>query len=245
LNPSQRLQLLAGLLNAITPVRVDGAENTPAQGGLIVIANHADLIDAVILELYAGRELCYVAKAELFTPDVNDRLQSFRAQAEKMGVPAPALDLIHDLIDSSIEYINETRVLPIVRGFRGRDAEDSAFYYERVLEKADELLKAGKALAIFPEGRRSDDGALQRFKGFAARIALRSRAPILPTAISGAFGFADLNRWVAGRKTPRAIHFRIGTPINPAEFPEGESKEAIKALTRRMHAAVAELLQAR
>ena len=53
------------------------------------------------------------------------------------------------------------------------------------LREAQEALKQGRALGMFPEGHRSRTGGLQTGEPGSALIALRSGAPILPIAIWG------------------------------------------------------------
>ncbi len=48
-------------------VRVEGAQNVPAVGPLIVACNHVSLLDPPILGAYCPRPLRYMAKRELFT----------------------------------------------------------------------------------------------------------------------------------------------------------------------------------
>ena len=55
----------------------------------------------------------------------------------------------------------------------------------RSLRKVVEGIRAGKSLAVFPEGTRSSDGRLQGFKPGAFKIALRAGVPIVPVTIRG------------------------------------------------------------
>src|ERR1700712_3495258 len=48
-----------------------------------------------------------------------------------------------------------------------------------------QLLAAGKALGIYPEGTRSPDGRLHKFRTGVARLALRSGAPVVPVGLVG------------------------------------------------------------
>jgi 1-acyl-sn-glycerol-3-phosphate acyltransferase len=76
-------------------------------------------------------------------------------------------------------------------------------------------LKRGDPVIIFPEGTRTPDGKLQPFKqGFCA-IARRSKVPIVPVAINGAFEAWPKLQWVP-RST--AVRLIVGNPIEYEEF---------------------------
>ncbi len=51
------------------------------------------------------------------------------------------------------------------------------------IDKAIDTVKSGNVLAIFPEGTRSKDGELKRFKSGAIVVASQTGADIIPTAI--------------------------------------------------------------
>jgi 1-acyl-sn-glycerol-3-phosphate acyltransferase len=53
------------------------------------------------------------------------------------------------------------------------------------LEKGVQALKAGKSFLVYPEGTRSPDGRLQRFKKGVFVMAIRAGAPIVPISVSG------------------------------------------------------------
>lgn len=48
-----------------------------------------------------------------------------------------------------------------------------------------ETLKAGQSVMLFPEGTRSADGVLQKFKDGAFQLAIEAQVPVLPVAVSG------------------------------------------------------------
>lgn len=52
---------------------------------------------------------------------------------------------------------------------------------------AQEVLQSGNLFGIYPEGTRSPDGKLQNAKSGAVRLALSSRAPIIPIGMIGTF----------------------------------------------------------
>jgi 1-acyl-sn-glycerol-3-phosphate acyltransferase len=53
------------------------------------------------------------------------------------------------------------------------------------LEKGVQALKAGKSFLVYPEGTRSHDGRLQRFKKGVFVMAIKAGAPIVPISVSG------------------------------------------------------------
>ncbi len=263
---SQRIFLLHSLLNSIVSVRVENAERVPKTGGTLIVCNHSDLIDPLVQGLYTGRNLSYLAKAELIDGNPLRRFQRFVDRARRMGVPALVLGILTETLEVLSQLLRDARILPIVRGYRTGSAAGSWQYYDEVIANVVRMLREGEAVAMYPEGGRSYDGKLRAFRGLAARIAIQAGVPVIPTALVGAHGFSDLNRWVSNhRKTNRSIIYRIGEAIDPREYAEPappvsdpadshknapgwrsiQNKDAIKALTRRMHDEVAELLYAR
>jgi len=53
------------------------------------------------------------------------------------------------------------------------------------LRTALAILKAGEVLGMFPEGTRSSDGEMQALRSGALRLAIRTRAPLIPVGIEG------------------------------------------------------------
>jgi 1-acyl-sn-glycerol-3-phosphate acyltransferase len=53
------------------------------------------------------------------------------------------------------------------------------------VEKGVQALKAGKSFLVYPEGTRSPDGRLQRFKKGVFVMAIKASAPIVPISVSG------------------------------------------------------------
>jgi 1-acyl-sn-glycerol-3-phosphate acyltransferase len=74
--------------------------------------------------------------------------------------------------------IRSAGYIPIKRG-NGRDSLKS-------LNRASELVKAGRSVAIFPEGTFSSDGKLLPFKRGGFILASEAEVPIAPFSISGA-----------------------------------------------------------
>ena len=66
------------------------------------------------------------------------------------------------------------------------------------LRRVIEGVKAGRSLAVFPEGKRTDDGGCRRSSPGAFKIAIRAGVPIVPVTIRGTFKMLPL------RHSPRA-----------------------------------------
>ncbi|MFA4904896.1 MAG: lysophospholipid acyltransferase family protein [Candidatus Margulisiibacteriota bacterium] len=57
----------------------------------------------------------------------------------------------------------------------------------RLFSEAEDALKTGDSILVFPEGTRSRDGKLQPFKRGSLLLAQKARVNIVPVAISGSF----------------------------------------------------------
>src|SRR6266508_2443413 len=102
-----------------------------------------------------------------------------------------------------------------------------------------ELLAAGTALGIYPEGTRSPDGRLHRFRTGVARLALRSGAPVVPVGLVGTDQVlvAGDRRW---HRKPVAVHF--GPALDFSGRSEDErSVSALREVTESVRAAIQHL----
>ena len=99
-----------------------------------------------------------------------------------------------------------------------------------------QLLAAGKALGIYPEGTRSPDGRLHKFRTGVARLALRSGAPVIPVGLVGTGGVLAPGdpHW---HRVPIAVHF--GAPLDFSGRCEDErSAPALREITEAVRHAV-------
>ena len=106
--------------------------------------------------------------------------------------------------------------------------------FQRSFAHAGEALDRGFSVLVFPEGTRSAEGDLARFRPGIGLLAKQSGVPVLPIAIRG------LGELKAGRRRwfrSGILEIKIGEPIR---FSALESEAAI---TSRLHAEVAELLK--
>jgi 1-acyl-sn-glycerol-3-phosphate acyltransferase len=85
----------------------------------------------------------------------------------------------------------------------------------RGITTARRLLDEGWNLVVFPEGTRSRDGWVQRFRHGTARLAVEYGLPLVPIAIRGAFAAMPRGRaWPARGRYPVSVRF--GPPLRPA-----------------------------
>lgn len=79
------------------------------------------------------------------------------------------------------------------------------------LRRSAELVRSGAIVCIFPEGTRSRDGTMGRFKPGAFQVAIESGARVLPVALEGTG--AVLPPDGAFRARPGPIRVRFGAPL--------------------------------
>jgi len=88
----------------------------------------------------------------------------------------------------------------------------------RALDTAARLLDEGELFGIYPEGTRARDGYLHKGHTGAARLSLRTGAPIVPVGILGTRRIQPPD--VAFPKPFRPVEIRFGRPIRPAASSE-------------------------
>lgn len=132
---------------------------------------------------------------------------------------------------ASVRWIFQLfRAIPVKEGSTNRSA----------LEAAEDALRRGWVVCIFPEGGISRDGALQRFHPGVAALSLATGARVVPVSIAGTF-----EAYPRHRRLPRLfrpVSVRFGEPMAPLPDESGESrKEVLRGFTERIRGAVASL----
>lgn len=136
-----------GIARLCFRLRLIGQENIPAQGGLLIAANHASFLDIPFLGCGVPRQLAFLGRHNLFPiPLVNPLLQ-------RLGW------------------------IPIRQDRFDRDG----------LRRAEDCIEKGKALVIFPEGARTETGALGEGKLGLAMLVAKTKCLVVPAYISGTF----------------------------------------------------------
>lgn len=113
----------------------------------------------------------------------------------------------------------------------------------QAIKRVLQTLQSGKALILFPEGTRSEDGSLQPAKAGVGLIACKTRVPVLPVRIFGshiAFGKGRPLR----PGTPVSIVF--GRMLQPADYDHAaDGKERYQRASERIMTAIAALQEPR
>lgn len=105
------------------------------------------------------------------------------------------------------------------------------------LDRVADLVRAGEAVALFPEGTRSATGELFRFRSGLARLSDATGAPVVPVGIEGT---AEV--WPrGGRPVLRRPHAGLLTVRFGAVLPAPTSAAERRALTAAVEERVAEL----
>jgi 1-acyl-sn-glycerol-3-phosphate acyltransferase len=118
------------------------------------------------------------------------------------------------------------------RPLRREGADPSA------LRTARRVLAEGRALLVFPEGTRGEEGRLREAKPGAALLAVQSGATVVPVYVSGS-GRA----WPRGRRLPRPAKVMVtfGAPLRFQQATGADRKAQYETASRQMMAAIAEL----
>ena len=94
----------------------------------------------------------------------------------------------------------------------------------RALNDATAIVEGGKSFVIFPEGTRykGEEGGMGEFKNGAFRIAVKTGAPVVPVAITGARALFENN---GNRCHAGSVHIQVLPPIQTAGMSRAEQKQ--------------------
>lgn len=197
---------LAPVLRAVYRPVVTGLEHVPADGAVLLAANHQSFADQFFVPLVARRQIFFFAKAEYFTsPGLRGRAMA--------------------------SFFHGLGQVPVERG----DTRSAA----AVIDVGLDLLADGRALGIFPEGTRSPDGRLYKFRTGVARIAIRSGVPVVPVGLVGTREVLapESKRW---HRAPVEVHF--GAPRTFGHLAEQErSARVLREVTETIRRDIQDL----
>ena len=117
---------------------------------------------------------------------------------------------------------------PVRRGTADRES----------MSAAEEVLRQGQALVLFPEGTRKEGLEVQTLHDGAMFVASRAGATVVPVGIGG-----SERAMPHGAKFPRPVKIRIivGEPISPPTSEGRVSRSAISAKSEALRAALEKL----
>lgn len=110
-------------------------------------------------------------------------------------------------------FFRAVHAIPIAPAKEDRDA------LARAYDAIARALEAGELVGLFPEGKRTTDGELDRFRGGVRRVLERTPVPVVPMALSGLwqslFGRNPGKLRQAAKLFP-AVGLTVGEPLAPA-----------------------------
>jgi 1-acyl-sn-glycerol-3-phosphate acyltransferase len=99
----------------------------------------------------------------------------------------------------------------------------------KTIEQAEEKLKHGASIAIFPEGSRTRTGKMGAFKKGAYQMALDLKLPVVPITINGSYEVMPINSYLIH---PQKMEIIIHDPIDI----DGAKPENLRELTVKIRA---------
>lgn len=109
--------------------------------------------------------------------------------------------------------------------------QKTAGSFERLYELTKKALDSGTSLIVFPEGRRTRDGRVGRFRKGIFRMVRELGVPIVPISMVGSFEFHHKGAWLL---RPSTVVVHLHEPIDPQKL----TPEEIEDLPERIQAIV-------
>ena len=110
------------------------------------------------------------------------------------------------------------------------------------IRKAESKLRDGMSVVIFPEGTRSYDGQMGKFKRGAFLISEELKLPILPVTIDGNYDVMSRHAW---NVTWHPVHMTIHEPVWPRstkDSTEAQVKEIMNETSQEVYNTIKETL---
>ncbi|MCK4342667.1 MAG: 1-acyl-sn-glycerol-3-phosphate acyltransferase [Phycisphaerae bacterium] len=124
----------------------------------------------------------------------------------------------HPIFRRVIEFLN---AFPVKRGTADMGA----------IKETMRRLKAGKVVLTFPEATRTRDGSIGPMRAGVVLLARKTRVPIVPTLILGAFG-----SWPRTAKLPKPhpILVAYAEPVYPHRHPDWTGDQCVEIVRDRI-----------
>jgi len=146
--------------------------------------------------------------------------------------PRPIRFVIHHSflsIPLTRRIFKDAKVIPIAGTREDQKILESAF-----AQVAAEL-RAGELVCIFPEGKITQDGELDKFRPGVERIIQETPVPVIPMALDGLWGsFFSRKDGKPLRRPFRRVWSRVSLTIGEAVAPGEASAEKLERLVRKL-----------
>ncbi len=106
------------------------------------------------------------------------------------------------------------------------------------IKKAAQKIKAGKSVAIYPEGTRSKTGKLGVFKKGAFHLAIEAGVRIVPVAINGTYKIWKTD---STKITPGKVSINIGKPIDTSLYAKNQVAELTNLAQSKISAMITDV----
>ena len=210
--------IMRPLVSILASPTISRPQSMASTQPMLLIANHISTFDApLVYQALPFKIRSRIAVA--MSGEMLDDYLHFR-NAERTTVKAPFF-LPGPIIYTLLTALFNVFPLPQLRDF------------QRSFAHAGEALDRGYNVLVFPEGTRSADGTLARFRAGIGLLVKESNAPVLPIAT---LGLGELKTRQRGWFRSGTLQVRVGEPI---VFDPGESEAAI---TARLHQAIENLM---
>ncbi len=194
-----QLRVIPFLLKRIWIKKIEGMENIPKDGRFIVTPNHQSFIDDWLVP-------------SIIAPSIGRGMHMY---------------VNRDYFKNRLFrlYLNHAQSIPV----EAHKSKDKKEVNERAFRTAIKYLNKKEPMCIYPEGHRSPDGKLQQGRLGAARLAIATKAPILPVGIAGSREV--MAKGTSFPKFKKVIKVRIGNPIHLDRHYGEENKKVLKEAT--------------
>jgi 1-acyl-sn-glycerol-3-phosphate acyltransferase len=190
--------------------------------------------------LVCGVSLCPV---QVLGREKLEKNQSYVFVANHQG--AYDIFLLYGYLNIPIKWVmkKSLRDIPLV----GKACEKAGFIFvdssspvaaAKTIREAEQRLKNGTSVALFPEGSRTRTGAVGPFKKGACQMAMDMRLPVVPVTINGSFRVMSRNTILL---TPHRMEIIIHDPIATDGLATDNLRETavrIRGLSERAREAV-------
>jgi 1-acyl-sn-glycerol-3-phosphate acyltransferase len=99
---------------------------------------------------------------------------------------------------------------------------------ERLTEKFHRVIENGGSILMFPEGTRSPDGRLQKFKSGAFVTAIKENVPVLPIVLDGTERLMQKGELLMPHGVEKIVRLRVCDPIAPPPATESDERRVIR-----------------